>query len=201
MAVNFGIYLTDMALVGLYGQPQTALKYKQTMQQLVEGLGLQAVVDQKMMKKIEDNINKKDELMRIVSDVYASCTKFLSEDERDFYALAMMAGGWVEGMYIATSMIDENKTSAENLNRMKQIVTDNKLTFDLLWTALSQMDVIPEDAVFLMLDMSYVAHLLGHKTLLSVPENAETVNTDNVTPKFFAELKLHIQNLRQQFTK
>jgi len=201
MAVNFGVYLTDMALVALYGQPQTALQYKKTMQQLVDGLGLQAVVDQKMMKRIEDNINKKDELMQIISEMYASCTKYLSEDDRDFYALAMMSGGWVEGMFIATSMIDENQTSAENLNRMKQIVTDNKLTFDLLWTALSQMDVIPEDAVFLMLDMSYVAHLFGHQTLISTPANAEIVNIDNITPKVFAELKGHIKNLRQQFTK
>jgi hypothetical protein len=171
------------------------------MQQLVEGLGLQSVVDQRMMKKLEDNINKKDELMHIISDLYASCTKFLSEDDRDFYALAIITGGWVEGMYIATNMVDENQTSTENKDRMKQIVLDNKLTFDLLWTALSQLDVIPEDAVYLMLEMAYVAHLLGHDTVISSTVDVEVVDVDNITPKFFTDIKHHIQLLRQQFIK
>ena len=199
MAVNFGVYVTDVICAGLYEQAQTVLLYKQAMQQLVEGLGLQAAVDPKMMQKLEENVNNKNELMQIISDIYASSTEFLSEDDRDFYALAMMAGGWVEGMYISTNMIDEKNITDEA--QMARVVTDNKLTFDLLWYALSQMDVIPEDAVYLMLDMSYVAHLLGHQTVLSVSQTVDTLNTDNITPEFFVEFKNHIQQLRQQFTK
>jgi len=194
MAVNFGVYITDIVCAGLYEQAQTVLQYKQAMQQLVEGLGLQSAVDRQTIDKLEANINNKSELMQIISDIYASCSEFLSEDDRDFYALAVLSGGWVEGMYIATSNVTD-------VDLMKQIVTDNKLTFDLLWLALGQMDVIPEEATYLMLDMSYVAHLFGHQTLLSVPPTTEILDMDNITPKFFAELKNHIQLLRQQFTK
>ena len=196
MAVNFGVYITDLTCASLYGQVQTVLRYKQAMQQLVEGLGLQSAVDPKIMQQIEDNINNKGKVLQIISDVYASSTAFLSADERDFYALAMLSGGWVEGMYIATNMIDENQPSNES--KMKQVIDDNKLTFNLLWQALSQLDVIPEDAVYLMLDMSYVAHLFGNQTLSSFSANTASVQN---TPKYFAELKSHIQLLRQQFTK
>ena len=199
MAVNLGVYVTDIVLSGLYEQTQAVLKYRQALQQLVDGLGLQAAVDQSMLQKVEDNMNNKNELMKIISDIYASCTEFLSEDDRDFYALAMLSGGWVEGMYIATNMIDEKNITDEQ--KIRNIVMENKNTFDILWLALSQMDVIPEDAVYLMLDMSYVAHLFGHQTLLTVPKNTEIINTDKITPAFFAELKNCIQVLRQSFTK
>jgi len=195
MAVNFGVYMTDMICAGLYGQAQTVLKYKHAMQLLVEGLGLQSAIDPKVIQQIEDHLNEKNELMQIFSDIYASSTVFLSEDNRDFYALAILSGGWVEGMYIATNMIDEQQPSNES--KMEQVIEENKLTFDLLWQALGEMDDIPDDAVYLMLDMSYVAHLFGHQTLLSVPPSTSIQNTQ----VFFAELKNHIQVLRQQFTK
>jgi len=93
-------------------------------------------------------------------------------------------------------MINEKQASEES--RMKQVIDDNKQTFDLLWQALSKIDDIPEDALFLMSDMSYVAHLFGHQTLLTaVPASVDINNT----PKYFAELKKQIQDLRQRFTK
>lgn len=197
MALNFGIYITDMTTAGIYKQTQTVLRYKQAILHLIEGLGLQSAIDPIVMQQMEEKINNKSELLAIISDIYASCTSYLSDDDRDFYALAVLTGGWIEGMYIATSMIDENLISNEE--NMKQIVKDNKLAFDLLWNALGNLDVIPDEAVYLMLDMSYIAHLFGHKTLLQIPQNADNIN--NITPKFFTELKNHIRQLRQQFTK
>ena len=196
-ALNFGIYVTDLTTAGLYEQTQTVLRYKQALQVLGEALGLQSAADQKTLQQIEDNINDKEKMMQIISDLYASCTEYLSANDRDFYALAVLSGGWVEGMYLATNMIDETKNPDQS--KIEKVIMDNKLTFDLLWQALGEMDDIPEDAVYLMLDMSYVAHLFGHTTLLSVPANTE--NIYNITPKYFAEVKEHIRILRGSFTK
>ena len=198
-AVNFGVYITDMTTAGIYEQTQTVLRYRQAILQLVEGLGLQSIVSPQVMQQLEENINNRNKLLEIISDIYARCTDFLSNDDRDFYALAMLTGGWVEGMFIATSMIDENQVS--KLNDMRQLVADNKLTFDLLWQALSELDVIPDDAVYLMLDMAYIAHLFGHQTLISAStaQRDPNHNIDNITPQFFAQLKSHIHQLRGQF--
>jgi len=199
MAVNFGIYVTDMITAGLYGQTQTVLRYKQALIPLVEGLGLQAAVDDKKVESIEKNIDNRKELMNIISDIYASCTTFLSEDDRDFYALTMLSGGWVEGMYIGASMIDETQSSNES--KMKQLIMDNKATFDILWSALGQIDHIPDDAAMTMLEMSRIAQIFGHETVLSTQPNFIVNSINDVTPKVFAEIKNHIQLLRQQFIK
>jgi len=199
MAVNFGIYITDMVSAGLYGQTQTVLRYKQAITPLVEGLGLQSAVDAKKVDLIEKNINNKQELLNIISDIYASCTSFLSEDDRDFYALTMLSGGWVEGMYIGTSMIDETQSSNEG--KMKQLIMENKATFDILWQALGQVDNIPDEVTMTMLEMSYIAHIFGHETLLSTPPSFVINSINDVTPKVFADVKNYIQLLRTQFIK
>ena len=199
-ALNLGVYITDMTTAGIYEQTQTVLRYKQAVMQLIEALGLKAAADPSRVQELEENINNKNELLRIISDIYSACTEFLADDDRDFYALAMLAGGWVEGMYIATSMLDENDPA--NAEKMRQIVTDNKLTFDLLWFALGDLDVIPDEAVYLMLDMSYLAHIFGHQTLLNVPPSNEPRGSiDNITPQFFADLKRHIAQLRHTFVR
>ena len=200
-ALNFGVYLTDMTTAGLYEQSQTVLRYKQAIMQLIEGLGLQSVASPAVLQKIEDNINNRQELLEIISEIYASCTEFLSEDDRDFYALAMLAGGWVEGMFIATSTLDENQVA--NRDKMKSLVFDNKLTFDLLWQALGDLNVIPEDAFHVMIDMSYIAHLFGHQTLISKSFTPKVAINDanDVTVEFYAELKTYIHQLRQSFVK
>jgi hypothetical protein len=200
MAVNFGIYITDMTTAGLYEQAQTVLSYKKALMQLIDGLGLQAAIDSKALEQIEENVNNRNELLNVISDIYASCTQYLSEDERNFYALAILSGGWIEGMYIATDMIDEKEAS--NVEKMKKLVNDNRQTFDLLWEALNRLDDIPEDAISLMFDMSYIAHLMGHETLVSIPRKLDKNSSiDNVTPQFFAELKDYIHQLRHQFAK
>ena len=199
-AVNLGVYITDITTAGIYEQNQTVLRYRQAIMELIENLGLLSAVDTKKLEEIENNINNKNGMLNIISDIYASSAEFLSADDRDFYALAMLAGGWVEGMYIATSMLDENNPA--NAEKMKSIVLDNKLTFDLLWQALGELDVIPDEAIYLMLDMSYVAHIFGHQTLLNVPASSEPRGSiDNITPQFFADFKSHIALLRNQFTK
>jgi hypothetical protein len=186
MAVNFGIYVTDMTTAGLYGQSQTVLRYKQALIQLVEGLGLQSAVDQKMLQRLEENLNNKNEVLRIISETYASCTKFLQEEDRHLYALAMLSGGWIEGMYIATSKLDENQDAYES--RVAQVIVSNKQTFSLLWTALSDLSIVPEDAVILMSQMSDLARLLDPVT-------------DNVAPATAVKIKEQIHLLRSNFIK
>jgi hypothetical protein len=200
-ALNLGVYITDMTTAAIYEQTQTVLRYREALMTLIESLGLQAVATNEVIQKIEDNINNKNVLLETISSIYASAFEFLSADDRDFYVLAILTGSWVEGMYIATNVIDETK--AEDKQKSINVITENKTTFDLLWQALSQIDRIPEDAAYLMLDMSYIAHLFGNETLISesLPARNPNSNIENITPQFFAEVKEHVRVLRQHFIR
>ena len=209
IALNFGVYITDLTYAGLFEQSQTVLRYKQAIQQLTEGLGLQSAVDPNTMQLLEANINDKDAVLRIISDTYASYTASLNENDRYFLTLAILTGGWVEGMYIATSTIDERLTSTEN--RMKQLVVDQILTFDLIWQAMSDFKEIP-DVAGLMNDLSGLAQIFDkiyvHQTpnVVTVSDDGKTSNIAasniiNVTPEAFAKIRNQIQILRHNITK
>jgi len=209
MAYNFGVYVTDLAYAGLFEQAQTVLRYKGAIQQLTEGLGLQSAIDLKTLQILEENINDKDMVLRIISDIYASCTASLDEDNRHFLTLAMLIGGWVEGMYISTGTIDEELLLHEN--RMKQLVVDQILTFDMIWQVMSDMKNIPDIAA-MMNDLSELAQLYDKININQTP-NDVTVAPDgetsiiassnfiNLTPETFAKIKSHIQTLHHIITK
>ncbi len=209
MALNFGIYVTDLTYAGLFEQTQIVLRYKQAIQQLTEGLGIQSAIDNKTLQQLEANINNREELLRIISDAYASCTAYLNEEDRHFLTLAILAGGWVEGMYIATGMTDEKLASTEG--RMRQLVIDQKLTFDLMWEAMSNMKSNADIAV-LMSDMSDLAQVFDRINIDQTPNTVaysesektnkiSSASLDNVTAELYAEIKNRIQILRHNFTK
>jgi len=209
MALNFGVYLTDLTYAGLFEQSQTVLRYKRAIEQLTDGLGLQSAIDLNTLQLLEENINDKDAVLRIISDMYASCTALLNESDRYSLTLAILTGGWVEAMYIATSVINEIVPSNES--RMKQLVVDQKLTFDMLWQVLSDLKTIP-DVAALMNDLLQLAKLYDVIGVDHSPNTVEiaddghsshivSAKITDVTPEKFAQIKEQIQILRQNFTK
>ncbi len=209
MSLNFGTYITDMTYAGLFEQAQTVLSYKNAIQQLADQLGILAAIDNNTMQRIESNINNRDELLRVISETYASCTSYLDEDDRYFLALSMLIGGWVEGMYIATSLTEEQHSLTKE--RMRQLVVDQKLTFDLLWKAMSDVQDHPDIAA-LMDEMKGLAMLydqigteMGQNKVGYDPDEKittlESTHTDNVTPEMYAAIKSQIQTVRSNFTK
>ena len=208
MALNFGIYLTDLSYAGLFEQSQTVLRYKFAIKQLIEGLGLQSAVDYSSMQLLEEHINDKDAVLRILTDMYASCMMSLDEGERYALTFSIMTGGWVEAMFIATSVI--NETLPSNEGKMRQLVVDQRLTFDIMWQAMSDLKHIP-DVAELMIQLSPLARLydiVGADITPNIVELAAdgqsshiiSANIADVTPEKFAKIREQIQNLRQIFT-
>jgi len=208
-ALNFGVYITDLTYAGLFGQSQTVLRYQQAIQQLIDDLGLRSAIDPNLMQQLEENINNREVVMRLISDTYASCTASLNEEDRYFLTVAMIVGGWVEGMYIATGMTNENL--ALNEDRMKQLIVDQKLTFDMIWQAMTDLKNIPEVSQ-LMSEMTSLAQLFDSimidqtPNIVTLDEDGKTSNIsstsiNDVTPQIYARIKDQIQTLRFQFTK
>jgi len=208
MALNFGVYATDLTYAGLFEQSQKVLYYKQAILQLTDGMGLQSAIDPSVMLQLEDNINDKDAVLRIISDMYASCTASLNEDDRYFLTLSMLVGGWIEGMYIAVGATGENQDSVED--RIIQLVIDQKFTFELLWQIITELEDIP-DVAALKSDLTELARWFEQIDIHQTP-NDVTVASDgttsiasssnnNVTPEAFAIIKKQIQTLRQDITK
>jgi len=209
MAFNFGVYATDLTYAGLFEQSQTVLRYRRAIQQLTEGLGLQSALDLNTLQLLEENINNKDAVLNIIADMYASCMATFNENDRYSLTLAMLTGAWLEGMYIATNKIDEKLSI--NDKRVKQLVVDQQLTFDILWQAMNDMKDVPEVAG-MMNDMLELSKLLEKVNVYYSPSEVKlaadgktshitSTSTNDATSELFTKIKNQIQILRQNIIK
>ena len=161
------------------------------------------------MQLIEQNINDKDMLLRIISETYASCAAFLDESDRFSLALAVLAGGWVQSMYIATNTLNENLLLNEKA--ISQLAIDQIFTFDLMWKAMSDFKDLPEVET-LIGNFEGLAQLFDkigvHQTQNVVTTDPETNTSDiastssiNISHRDFENIRIQIQILRDNFTQ
>jgi hypothetical protein len=209
MAVNFGIYVTDLVYAGLFDQTQTMLRYKLAIQKLIDGLGMTSAVDNQLLKKLEANINNKDEMLQILAETYASCSSYLDEEDRNFLTVAILVGGWMEGMYIASSLTNENLVASEP--QIEQLIIDQKLTFGMIWKVMekssdqpdianlkSEMKGLAEAFDQIQVDQTPGTVTFDEKTQTSV---IESMSLSSVDPEAFAAIKQQLQTIRHNFVK
>ncbi len=116
-AVNLGIYGTDLSYLGIYDKTQESIVYLGTIKKISEQLGVTESFDSKLFERIEKNIDNKDSLIRIISSVYARSDLYLKKNERYDIGALIVAGCWVESLYIMTQIAQEYK-NREIINRI-----------------------------------------------------------------------------------
>jgi hypothetical protein len=97
MALNLGIYTTDLSFASLFDQTQTSIKYMQTAKKLADGLGILDAIDNNTIARLEENVNNRDVIMDIISETFMSSSSFLKDNDRAALASVVLVGGWVEG--------------------------------------------------------------------------------------------------------
>lgn len=127
MALNLGVYTTDMSFANIFNQSQKTVNYITSLKKLTERLGIVQLLDEETIKKFETQGTTKDEMLNIVSEVYMNANQYLTENNRKNIAVAVMVGGWTEGLYIALNTINNsdkaNKQLTERIIAQKLALT------------------------------------------------------------------------------
>ncbi|NOQ24589.1 MAG: hypothetical protein GQ564_04430 [Bacteroidales bacterium] len=135
MALNLGIYTTDLSYASLFDQTQATINYMNASKKMAEGLGILGAIDENIIERLEANINNRDVIMDIISETIMNSSAFFEENDRQALSTIVLVGGWIEGLYIATNLVgaDANFNNNELISR----IIDQKLT---LTTVLSLLD-------------------------------------------------------------
>jgi len=150
MALAMGIYGADLSYASIFDQTQTVMKYMAVSKKLADGLGLLSTIDDKIIKRLENNVNDRDSILRIISETFMNSNSSLKDDNRPALAAIILAGGWVEGLYLATSVTKSTKDK-ELIDR----VIDQRLSFNELFKLLESNSDNP-DCAQLLTDLSPV---------------------------------------------
>lgn len=119
-ALNLGIYGADLSYTRMFDQIQASVNYLASIRKLSDGLGIPEAEGSFAISKIEENIENKDSILKIISTTYSNADSYLKENGRGSTAAMILMGGWIEALYIATHIIDEKNQNQEVINRIAE---------------------------------------------------------------------------------
>ena len=101
-ALNLGIYGANLGYINVFEQLPDAAAYFGAIRALSNQLGIMNSFSEETMKRIERNNGNKDSLLYIASMMYRESDQSLLNAERNEIGALIIAGGWVEGLYLLT---------------------------------------------------------------------------------------------------
>ncbi len=204
MALNLGIYTTDLSYASLFDQTQATIKYMATAKKLAEGLGVLDAIDNNTLQRLEDNINNRDVIMDIISETFMNSSSFLKENDREAVAAVMLVGGWLEGLYIALNLVDE-----KNLDKSKLVerIIDQKLSLDVVMMLLDD-NIENFDVAAVKKDMVKIKDIFDQVKVttsdirVSREEEVTTLKAETkakLAPEVFRNLKKTVSEIRNSY--
>ncbi|MDF2437605.1 MAG: hypothetical protein K0Q95_1981 [Bacteroidota bacterium] len=108
-ALNLGVYGTDLSFTSIFDQTQESMLYLRCTNKLATSLGISGAFDEATTARIEANLENRDSLLTIISDSYWNADTYLKENGQPGVSALIIAGGWIEGLYIATQIANATK--------------------------------------------------------------------------------------------
>jgi hypothetical protein len=127
-ALNLGVYGTDLSYACTYNNAQQINLYLEKFHKLTEDLGVKSLVNQKIVQRVEQNISNLDSMHAIISNSYYDTFDYLNENDKGDVSVLVLAGGWIEGLYISTQLAK----SAMDKEEMLKGITEQKSSFNEL---------------------------------------------------------------------
>jgi hypothetical protein len=120
-ALNFGIYSCDLSYCSIFEIGSESLKYFKTVKVMGDQIGVSTAIKPEILKRLEQNIGKPDSLSVITDDVYFSSFEALEDSKQGSTLALVVAGGWLESLYIAINLAvyEENSPVIERLADQK----------------------------------------------------------------------------------
>jgi len=208
MALNLGVYTCDLSFTSLYEQTQLIIDYMNAAKKMAEGLGILRAIDQSTIDRLEQNINNTEVIMEIVSETFMNSNSDLVDNGQPAIAAMVLVGGWFEGLYIATRLVDMKDF---NGNKLVGRIIDQKLSIDILINLLNDTKGNPaiDELTAQVQKLKTIFDKISLTTSPVRPEYVETTNTtylksevkSNLTPDVFQELASTVAEIRGTFVK
>ncbi|MBK9759345.1 MAG: hypothetical protein IPO90_05060 [Flavobacteriales bacterium] len=134
-SLALGAYGADLAYVTVHKDGQRALNTLQVVQKISAQLELSNAFDQEMMDGFKKSISNEDSLLRFTGKAFRMADQYLKNNNRDDVSALVLAGGWIEGMYLTLSNTNE-KSDASLTDRLG----DQRKTIENLIMLLERTD-------------------------------------------------------------
>jgi hypothetical protein len=207
-ALNLGIYSADLSYASMFDQTQIAIQYMGISKIMAQDLGVLNAIDEEIIHRLETNINSRDSIMEIITESFMNSDIYLKENGRPETAAIILAGGWIEGLYLAVKSVDSKRSGNDDL--VDRII-DQKISLSSLIQLLESYHNI-EMVNRLLIDIRKVSNVYenfdvvySHIETLTDPDDRTTVlkaRTDVFkSANALKSLGYVVDSLRTQYVK
>ncbi len=122
-AFNLGILVADLGYLNMYGKTSSVLSYITAIKSLADGISVGQFFDFTTLKRLATNNENIDSLMYISVHSFNVMDEYLRKNKRSSLSALMVAGGYIEGLYITTQVVKvkPSKKLAESIGEQKTI--------------------------------------------------------------------------------
>ena len=126
-AINLGVFGADLSYATLYNYQQEIINYLSAIRSLSNELNMSQIYNEELYNKIKQNFDKRDELVKILTNAFNDTYVYLSENDQQPLALLVVGGAWVEGMYLTTHVSE----AAYQVAGISKVMLEQKKSFEL----------------------------------------------------------------------
>ncbi len=128
MAYSLGALSADLGYLNMYEKTGTAVNYLSSINRLADALQIGQFFDFATIKRLATTSSDLDSLLFISINSFNNMDDYLRETDRSNLSTLMIAGVWMEGLYLATQVAVQNSNE-----ELKSMIGEQKLILnDLL---------------------------------------------------------------------
>lgn len=182
-ATNLGIYGSDLNIASSFDQTQESMVFLKCVNVLAGNLGVNNVFDQKLFDRIQAQESNKDSILEIVIDAFKRVDETLKYNNRPATSAYILAGCWIEGLYVSCQMAQSLNTE----NIIKAIIEQKESLKHLI--VMLESAPITDKAKFVLADLKRLYDAFN------VAETKSTFDKDTLQP-----ITEQVASLRKKIT-
>jgi hypothetical protein len=207
MALNLGIYGTDLGYTNIYEQNQDGIKYISAIKSLADGLNIGQFFDIQTIGRLASNSKNLDSLLLITTQNFNNINHFLQTQGRANLSVLLLTGGWIEALHVMCNTAAQdpsNKLLQEKIGEQKVILENILLLLSFykdydpnMATLLEEMQELKK--VFDRVNITYTYKESTFEVVngvMVIKDNSTT--TIDITPQDVADIHSRITHIRNK---
>jgi len=127
MALNMGVYTVDLGYTNLHNKTQDAIKHLDATKKMTDGLKVSQFFDFEKIKSITQEGKDLNQLIITTGIGLDKMRQGLEDEKRSETITLIVAGGWLEAIYLATQVAEKS-----DRKELKEKIADQKIVINEL---------------------------------------------------------------------
>jgi len=157
-ALNLGVYGADLNVANIYDQTQESMLFFKCVSIIAKSIGVSDSFDENMGERMTANQSNRDSTLNIITQAFKNADNTLRKNNRPGTSSLLVAGAWIEGLYVACQTAKEKN----NEPIVKEVFGQKESLDNLLELLMSSK--LPDETAYLIPDLKAIKAIIDSKS-------------------------------------